>query len=261
VTTADRTIYAAEPCLVVNRTHSDARPLSEPIPTLTTGGNILLAQPFIVPVTHQGGPERSHDVNHPLPTVTGAHRGEMALCEPFLTAMEHSTEGHDRRCYDTDRPLPTITSKGMFGVVEPFLTEFHGGATSESRTRSVEEPVCTLDTSNRVGLAEPFLVSYYGHGQAMGLSEPLDTITARDRFALVAPQLVTDGLVEKGAVIGWLDIRFRMLHPHELAAAMSFPQDYHFAGNREAQVKQIGNSVAVGTAKALCLEILRGIVR
>ena len=246
-----------EPFLVVLRNNSDAQSLTKPIPTLTTGGNMALAEPFIVPVTHQGGPERSHDVNLPLPTITGAHRGEMAVCEPFITNMEHSSEGHSRRCYDTARPVPTITGKGMFGLIEPYLTEFHGGANGADRTRSVADPLCTLDTSNRVGLAQPFLVNYHGNGQPLSLDEPLDTVDTRDRFALVDPRLVTEGMVDKGQVIGWLDIRFRMLQPHELAAAMSFPSDYHFAGNREAQVKQIGNSVAVGCARELCKTILR----
>lgn len=39
-----------------------------------------------------------------------------------------------------------------------------------------------------------------------------------------------------------LDIRFRMLQPHELAAATSFPKSYVFRGTREDVVKQIGNS-------------------
>ena len=53
-----------------------------------------------------------------------------------------------------------------------------------------------------------------------------------------------------------MDIRFRMLQPRELAAAMGF-DDYSFAGNKTEQVRQIGNAVAVRTAQALCDQILR----
>jgi DNA (cytosine-5)-methyltransferase 1 len=42
----------------------------------------------------------------------------------------------------------------------------------------------------------------------------------------------------------------------ELAAAMGFPADYKFAGNREQRVKQIGNAVCVNLAAAICTEIL-----
>ena len=48
-----------------------------------------------------------------------------------------------------------------------------------------------------------------------------------------------------------------MLAPHELAAAHSFPRSYRFRGTKEQQVKQIGNSVPVKTARALCREALR----
>lgn len=42
-----------------------------------------------------------------------------------------------------------------------------------------------------------------------------------------------------------------MLQPHELAAAMGFPADYQFEGNREQKVKQIGNAVEGNMAEAL----------
>lgn len=38
--------------------------------------------------------------------------------------------------------------------------------------------------------ASPFLVSYYGTGTALSCDDPLDTVTTRGRFALVAPYLV-----------------------------------------------------------------------
>jgi DNA (cytosine-5)-methyltransferase 1 len=53
-----------------------------------------------------------------------------------------------------------------------------------------------------------------------------------------------------------LDIRFRMLQPHELASAMSFPKTYQFQGTREHIIKQIGNAWPGEVAKALCNEVL-----
>lgn len=73
------------------------------------------------------------------------------------------------------------------------------------------------------------------------MTEPFDTITAKDRFALVEP--------------GKMDILFRMLQPHELAAAMGF-DGYQFAGTKTDQVRQIGNAVSVRTAKALCGSVM-----
>lgn len=71
---------------------------------------------------------------------------------------------------------------------------------------------------------------------------PIRTITTFDNVQGVFP------LLEDGRVI---DIRIRMLKPSELAAAHSFPKDFVLMGNRAEQVKQIGNSVPVMTAKAM----------
>ena len=59
-------------------------------------------------------------------------------------------------------------------------------------------------------------------------------------------------LVETAQGTMRIDIRFRMLKPHELAAAMSFDSSYKFSGNREEQVRQIGNAVPVCLGQALC---------
>ncbi len=69
---------------------------------------------------------------------------------------------------------------------------------------------------------------------------------AKDRFALVTVD----------SQEAQLDIRFRMLQPHELARAMSFDDDYVFEGTREQRVKQIGNAVPVELATALCRELI-----
>lgn len=59
---------------------------------------------------------------------------------------------------------------------------------------------------------------YYGTAYAQSVDVPLGTVTSKDRFELVEPVL------EEGEGIALLDIRFRMLQPYELAAAMSFPR-------------------------------------
>jgi DNA (cytosine-5)-methyltransferase 1 len=150
-----------------------------------------------------------------------------------------------------DDPMNTLTSADARALVQPFLVEYHNGEKSERRTRSVDQPLPTLDTSNRFGLAEPFIVEYYGTGQAQSVEEPMKTITGRDRFGLVEPIVF-----ERNGKKYLLDILFRMLQPHELAAAMSFPKGYKFQGTREQMVKQIGNAVPVGLAEALATAAL-----
>jgi DNA (cytosine-5)-methyltransferase 1 len=93
-------------------------------------------------------------------------------------------------------------------------------------------------------VCQPFLVPFYANGRADSTADPLRTVTTKDRHGLCEPDAVR------------LDIRFRMLQPHELAAAMGFPAGYRITGNRGEQVKQIGNAVEVNTARQLCLAML-----
>lgn len=190
--------------------NNGAQSVGSPVPTITAGGlHFGVAQPFLMHVTHHGK-RPGHSVDKPLPTITCAKRGEMALIEPFLVRTDQT--GANGICaHSIDGPAPTIDCRGALGVVEPFL------------------------------------VKYYSTGGAHPVSEPMDSITTRDRFALV----------EDKSAGSRLDIHFRMLQPAELAGAMGFPPDYQFTGSRESQVKQIGNAVPVRTAAALCKALLK----
>lgn len=180
----------------------------------------------------------------PLGTISagGIHA---AICEPFIIPMEHSGRQPVR---SLRKPLPTVTTArgGSFGLCQPFVVQVAHEGSDKTRVRSVDTPLPTIPAGHRGELAvcEPFLAKYYGTAKARSVGVPLDTVTARDRFALVEP-------------VG-MDIRFRMLQPHELAAAMGF-EEYEFAGTKTDQVRQIGNAVAVRTAEALCGTMLDAI--
>lgn len=92
---------------------------------------------------------------------------------------------------------------------------------------------------------QPFTVPFYANGQADPVTDPLRTVTTKDRFGLCEP------------VAGQRrDILFRMLQPDELKCAMGFGKDYVVTGNRGEQVKQIGNAVDCEQAEALEYEML-----
>jgi len=185
-------------------------------------------------------------VDHPVPTIAAA--GAISLVEPFIVAVNYGAD--DTRTYSLERPFPTVTSADVWGLAEPFIVAVNHGA-DDIRTYSLEKPFPTVTSVDAWGLAEPFIVEYYGTGGDCSVDAPLSTQTTKDRFGLAQPLVF-----EAGGQQYLLDIRFRMLQPHELAAAMSFPTDYHFAGNREEKVKQIGNAVPVLTAAALCEALL-----
>jgi len=153
---------------------------------------------------------------------------------------------HGGRVLSVSDPLPTVTTakRGEISVVQPFILPHR--KFDRMDVDDVGNPIRTIDASNggNNALVEPFVVPYYGTSGPASCREPLPTVTTKDRF----------GLVEAGQMA--VDIRFRMLQPHELQAAMGFPKDYKITGNRGEQVKQIGNAVEVNQARALAEPIL-----
>lgn len=245
------------------------RPASEPLPTIACAGAIAVVQPFLITA---GGPigqgRNATSVDEPLPTVLAEnHR---AVIEPFLVPMYGERDGQESRTHSVEDPVPTIPASGggKFGVVETFIVDAafgNGGGHTSRRVGSVDEPLGTIPGSNRFGIAEPFLTKYNRTATgAYSVEEPLDTVSTRDRFGVVEPFIVPNNTnnvpksvdeplstvtganrlaLVQPVISGYvLDIRFRMLQPHELAAATSFPKSYQFTGTREDVVKQIGNS-------------------
>jgi DNA (cytosine-5)-methyltransferase 1 len=293
VTASGQHIGLCEPFLLSQASGGAPRQVEEPVPTICARGAVQMVEPFLIPLfCEREAQERSrHKVDEPVPTVTKARLG---LAEPFLVAAGGPegkgrnpksinepldtvlTENHDAlvqpfvvtvnhgdggtvpndRCRPVEDPLPTLTCKNGFGVVEPFLLPHQHGNDTDENVRSVEQPMPTVTaTSSDVFLVEPYVSKYYGTGICQPVAEPLDTVTTKDRFGLVEPYLIPVGDHR------YLGILFRMLQPHELAAAQGFAKSYKFHGNKSTQVKQIGNAVPHHTAKALCREQLKRYVR
>jgi DNA (cytosine-5)-methyltransferase 1 len=233
----------AEPFLVHLRGNCDAKDLSKPAPAITAGGGHLgLAEPYLIQVNHGNGKDpngderrvRSADV--PFPTVAG-NRGEWALCEPFVIGQQSGAVGRP-----VSQPAPTVSTAGAISLVQPFIMSAGG---PEVGAISVDRPMNTVLTRDHMSLVQPCLISFYGTSDAQSIESPLPTVTTKDRFGLVMPTVEIEG--EKYL----LDIRFRMLKAHELAAAQGFPKGYKFTGNKTQIVKQIGNAVPKNLAKAL----------
>ncbi|MCW1921299.1 DNA cytosine methyltransferase [Luteolibacter arcticus] len=228
----------AEPFLVKLRGTNDAADIDKPAPTVTAGGTHLgLAQPFLV---NMKGQSDAADIDQPAPTVT-AHAPHLYMAEPFLVKTANGG-GEDSRVKSLEEPMPTVCgNRGDVALIEPHLLPQQ----SDGRLRPVSEPAPTVATAGAIALVQPFLVSFYGNGQAHDIAEPAPTVTCKDRFGLVRPVVEIDGNRYL------LDIRFRMLQPHELALAQGFPAGYIFTGNKTDQVKQIGNAVPRRLARAL----------
>jgi DNA (cytosine-5)-methyltransferase 1 len=222
-----------------------ARSLDRPLPTVMSGGgrgggHIALCE-FLLQ-QQSGGVVR--DVSKPAPTI--ASSGAQALVDACLIPFYGERDGQTPRTHSIDQPVPVIpaTGNGKFAKVD-FVVQVNHGGKDGGRVNSIDEPMKTIASKNGFGLAS-FIVKYYKTGVPHGLGEPMPTVTAKDRV----------GLVECGGTSYGLDIRLRMLQPHELAAAMSFPEGYHFEGTRADQVRQIGNAWDVNIGRALCRALL-----
>lgn len=239
-------VWLAEPMVLSQHNSGAPRSTKEPLPTITTGGAAnderpgcarpMLIEPFVLSQASGGSPRGVRD---PIPTAPtgGAH----ALISPYYGS------GSGETCTSADKdPLPTATAKARFGMVVP-VTNSNGGAVA----RDVDvDPVPTMTTAKGGEFA--FIAAQFGEreGQAPrvhDINQPTPTIAATGHINLIEP----------GAEY---DILFRMLEPHELAAAMGFTTDeftYEFAGTKTEQIKQIGNAVSVAKMKA-CVGAIMG---
>ncbi|RRU90006.1 DNA methyltransferase [Stenotrophomonas maltophilia] len=138
------------------------------------------ADPFIVPVTHQGG-DRVHSVREPVRTITAANRGELMLAAPELAPFltEHANASR-QRTMAADGPLPTVCAGvkgGHFSVVSPILAGV-GGRAGQSEPRTGGEPLYTMTTKADTALVAPHLVKFRGDSIGSAATEPVPTITS-----------------------------------------------------------------------------------
>lgn len=264
----------ATPFVIAPGSTGAPRHVDEPLPTITTGGagapdhvgcaRPMLAEPFVLNRHGEGrGDTRAHSVEDPAPTASC--RGCGYLIEPFVLSRQgggaprsiddptptqtakHSQvlispyygSGSGETCQTTEQPLPTVTAKAGFGIVVP-VTHSDGS----QRARDVDvDPLPTLTTAHRGELA--FIVAQ--HGERAGQAPRVHSIDEP------SPTIAATGHVDLIEATPHYDILFRMLEPHELAAAMGFNQDdasYDFAGTKTDKIKQIGNAVSVAKMKA-----------
>jgi DNA (cytosine-5)-methyltransferase 1 len=194
---------------------------------------------------------------------------------PFLTNANHD----DHRIYLVDgQPLTARTTKigdglclppftmipggrwdsGPVSMADAMRTQLANGNGSEALVTPPGSPEAFLailrNHADAVGLDEPMptlaarghhhalVLPYYSKDPAFPPTEPLGTVSTRDRFALV-----TD---TSGEAIAVRDCRFRMLRWDESASAQCLPlQDgYVILGTGEERTAQAGNAVSMNAS-------------
>lgn len=268
-------------CLTHTKSDMPGSSVDDPMPTVTTakGGEYALMRPVVIKNYGGNCTNPAASIDDPLPTVTATDHN--AIATPFVM---HATHDGQRRVHPTTEPLPTVTCahRGELALTEPCLLELRGTADAQLRStsRPASEPLGTVTAGGgHHALLRPFLTEYYGTALATDLDEPMLTATTKARHALV--QLVerlggpdnlpvvrsvedldkldlsTPFCIEHDGQRYVVDILYRMLRPRELASAMGFPADYVFEtpdGKKLTTtdaIKLIGNACPVNTVKAI----------
>lgn len=239
--------------VMVRNFHGDSQSSApnEPLSTITTQTNKhLLVAPVIAQLAHGNGKDgtwgdsRTADARAPLGTIHAGGNNH-ALVSAFLAKHYGGVVGHD-----LDRPIGTVTGVDHHSLVTANLLHLNNNTNPSSPL----DPLWTVASGgNHAALVYSFLIKYYGTGVSALLSDPLDTVTANDRFGLVV--VVIDGEL-------WVmtDIGLRMLTPRELARCQGFDDGFLLSGNKTNDVARIGNSVPPAMSEALfranCADLL-----
>lgn len=136
-------------------------------------------QPFIVPVTHQGG-DRMHSLSEPLRTVTAAHRGELALASPTLIQIGYGErKGQSPRVPGLDKPLGTVVAGGIkHAAVTAFLAQANGGFNA-MQSRAADAPLSAVtNTGSQQQLVTANLVQLNQNCDVRPVDETLRTVNA-----------------------------------------------------------------------------------
>lgn len=269
-----------EPYLVQCKYDNEAQDVEKPLGTVTTVGSHLLVEPYMVQIGQTGfTADRSKDVREPLTTIVS--KNEHCLISPTLIQYHSETSENEVRGQTITDPIMTVDSSNRYGLVTSFLHKYYdGGYTGAGDSlenplptvtswdhnsicaatliqmnnhcdgRDVREPIPTITAGDgHFGEVRAFLIKYYGQGTGQSITDPLDTVTARDRFGLVTIEGVDYQIV---------DIGLRMLEPKELYGCQGFPDDYiidhDYTGKkypRSEQVRRCGNAVCPPIPAAL----------
>lgn len=259
----------AEP-FIVQVNHSGAKSdycksSNEPLSTITGRHGFGIVEPYMVQIGQTGfAADRSKDVREPLTTIVS--KNEHCLIEPKLAPyMGTNTTNHPGG--NCKEPIHTITTGNQQCLITPTLIQYSETRDNSITGQHIKDPIMSVDGANRrrratkepiptitagdghFGEVRAFLIKYYGQGTGQDVKDPLDTVTAQDRFGLVTIN---------GTDYQIVDIGLRMLEPRELYGCQGFPDDYiidhDYTGKtypRSEQVRRCGNAVCPPIPAAL----------
>lgn len=160
------------------------------------------ARPFVIPVNHGGQGRRDHrvhNIDQPLPTITGGQRGGHAIAVPYLVHRSNGERvGQEPRIYDPQKPLGTIVAQGnKHAACVAFLAKHFGARATGGWNGgdAADQPVSALTATNHHSVVAAHLVRYNGdrrEGEVRGadVASPLPTQDTSNRYGVVAAHLI-----------------------------------------------------------------------
>ena len=224
-----------------------AKPLADKTLARIEAGLRKFARPLIVPA---GGTWRNDatPASEPMPTRRTTRENDGVAWLPFVAELRGGSVA--RSVTDS---LATVTASGNHhGLVAPAAMMMRNNSSRGNggeHCTSAAEPLRTLTTAGHQSLVtwQHLLMPYYGTGTARAVTEPIGTLSTRDRYALVKGAVDVD------------DVLFRMLEPHEIGRAMSFGDEYVVLGNKRERVRQYGNAVTPPVAEVIVAALVEAI--
>ncbi len=221
--------------LVKFRFNSEGAAITDPVPTITSGGNYKrpagaahamgVCTAFIEQANGGFNTTPAKGADEPLTTVTNTG-SQQRLVTASLATLRRNCVGRP-----VDDLVPTMTA----GAEHHALVEYKLSPEHEEGALRVAA----------------FLISYYGTENISACGAPAPTVTTKDRLGLVT-------VFVKGTPYVIVDICLRMLQPHELYRAQGFPASYIIDKGADGkpftkteQVHMCGNSVSPPPMAAL----------
>lgn len=231
------------PTIMCNNANNVGASVESPLPTVTTGNrNFLVAPSLIQYHTETTEKVRGQNVDEPIKTQDTSNRYALSCAH----IMKNFAGGYTGAGSNAEDPLGTVTAKDHNSLVTAHIMTLRHNMDGQP----IDEPLKTVcGEGMHHAEVQAFLLKYYGCSYAQAADEPLDTVTAKDRFAVVTIH---------GEEYIITDIRMRMLQPRELFNAQGFPRDYVIDkdadGNpypKSKQVARCGNAVTPPVPAAL----------
>ncbi len=202
---------------------------------------------FTINTSFTQGGDRARHVADPLYTQDTRQSQGVVLVPAIVSMRDTNRDYYQTLPVTSALPTQVATTIQQWLLAAPANTSDHGASFHVSGSTGL--------------LAAPFIAQLRNHSTAIGIDEPLGTITAGGQHhALVLPYYsnalphtvgdtlrtvtATDrfGLLITSTPPAVDDCLFRMLTPNECKLAQSFPPDYVILGTNRDQVRQIGNA-------------------